>query len=413
MPDANALVTCPACGHEFPLTDAVSQRIRGELAREFEERRKAQETAFAGRERALETRLAALAQQQQSLDTEIARRLEAERQKLLAEAARTEREKVGVQLSDLENQLGEQRRKLADAQHIELELRKRQRELEEQSRQMEVEIARRIDTERTRIADTVRQQSAEEHKLRLLEKEQLITGLQQQIEALKQRAEQGSMQLQGETLEVELEHSLRTEFLTDAIEPVPKGVRGADVLQRVRTNAGLDCGVILWEAKRTKNWARDWPAKLKEDQREVRAELAVLVSRALPDGIRTFGLLDGVWVCDPSSAIPLAVALRQGLIQTAVARQSQAGKQGKMELLYEYLSGHEFRQRVEAIVESFVTLQTDLEAEKRAFEKQWSRRERLLRQAVAHTAGLYGAVQGIVGPAALPEIQSLELPRGD
>jgi hypothetical protein len=410
MSEAQALVTCPRCGHPFPLTEAVSQRIRAELSAEFEERKRAHDHALAERERGLQQRLDTLQRQQQSLDAEVAQRLAAEKQKLLAEAARQEREKVGVQFADLQNQVAEQRRKLADAQQIELDLRKRQRDLEEQGRQQEIEIARKLDAERSRIADGARQQALEEHRLKLSEKEQLIAGLQQQIDALKQRAEQGSMQLQGETLEVELEQALRAEFPPDAIEPVAKGVRGADILQLVRTQAGMDCGAILWEAKRTKNWAREWPAKLKEDQREARAEIAVLVSRALPAEIRGFGLLEGVWVCDSVSAIPLAVALRLGLIQAAVARQAQAGRQGKMEQLYEYLSGHEFRQRVEAVVEAFVSMQTDLEAEKRSWEKQWAKRERTIRQAISHTAGLYGAVQGIVGQAALPEIKSLELP---
>lgn len=410
MSDEHALVTCPRCGHPFPLTEAVSQRIRGEMSREFEERRRVQDAAVSERERMLRESQEALQRQQQGLESEIGQRLAAERQKLLAEAARQERDKVGVQLADLQNQLGEQRRQLADSQQTELGLRKRQRELEEQARQLELEVARRLDSERGRIADAARQQSAEEHRLRLSEKEQLIAGLQQQIDALKQRAEQGSMQLQGETLEVELEQSLRAEFLGDAIEPVAKGVRGADLLQRVRTGAGLECGAILWEAKRTRNWARDWPAKLKEDQREARAEIAVLVSRVLPEGVRGFGLVEGIWVADYGSALPLATALRLGLVQVAVARQAQAGRQGKMEQLYEYLSGHEFRQRVEAVVEAFVSLQTDLEAEKRSWEKQWAKRERTIRQAIAHTAGLYGSVQGIVGQSALPEIKSLELP---
>ena len=413
MPDAQALITCPRCAHEFPLTEAVAQRLRGEISREFEERRRAQESALAAREKTAADKLAALAAREQALDAEVGRRLGAERERLLADAAKQEREKVGVELGDLRNRLAEQRQQLDLARQHELELRKQQRALEERAQQLELEVARRLDQERARIADTARQNAAEEHKLRLAEKEQLIAGLQQQIEALKQRAEQGSMQLQGEVLELELEQRLRAEFTNDTIEPVAKGVRGADVVQRVRTPAGLDCGAILWETKRTKHWAREWPLKMKEDQREARAELAVIVSRALPDGLHGFGLHEGVWVCDYASALPLAVALRQGLLQTGVARQAETGRQGKMEEVYTYLSGHEFRQRVEAIVEAFVALQQDLETEKRAMERQWSKRERTLRQVVTHTAGMYGSIQGILGQAALPEIRSLALPGGE
>lgn len=415
MPDPNfqqALITCPRCAHEFPLTEAVAQRLRGELSREFEERRLKSETAFAERERVLRERQSALEDKTRALDDEVTRRLAAERQRLRSDIEKQEREKLGVEFRDLQNQLGEHRLKLDTAQRTELELRQRQRTLEEQARQLELEMARRLDAERTAIAEKARAQSAEEHRLKLSEKEQLIAGLQHQIEALKQRAEQGSMQLQGEVLELELEQNLRTEFITDAIEPVAKGVRGADVLQRVRTGAGFECGAILWETKRTKHWAREWPGKLKEDQREARADLAVLVSRTLPEGLHGFGHHEGVWVCDFAAALPLALALRQGLVQAAVSRQAQAGRQGKMEQLYEYLSGLEFRQSIEAIVEAFVAMQGDLEAERRAMEKLWSKREKTIRQVIGHTAALYGGVQGIVGQAALPEIKSLALPDG-
>ncbi len=388
----------------------MSQRIRGDLSREFEERRRVAEAAMKEREKSVDDHLARLEVQRQNLDTELARRMVGERRKLLETAALQEREKLGIEFKDLQTQLAEQRLQLDTARQTELELRRQQRLVEERAQQLELEVARKLDEERARIADTVRAQSAEEHKLRLAEKEQLIAGMQQQIEALKQRAEQGSMQLQGEVLELELEQRLRGEFPGDGIEPVAKGVRGADVLQRVRTGGGLDCGAILWETKRTKHWTREWPGKLKEDQREARAELAVIVTRTLPEGVSAFGQHDGIWVCDFASAIPLGVALRQGLIQAAVARQAQAGRQGKMEQVYEYLSGHEFRQRIEAIVEAFVVLQSDLESERRAMEKHWAKRERGIRQVIGHTAGLYGSIQGIVGPAALPEIKSLELP---
>jgi hypothetical protein len=410
MSDAQSLITCPHCRHEFPLSEAVAQRIRGDLSREFEERRQVAEAAMAEREKNVRDHLAQVEAQRQNLDAELARRMVTERQKLLAAAAQQEREKIGIEFRDLQGQLAEQRLKLDTARQTELELRKQQRLVEERAQQLELEVARKLDAERGKIAETARAQSAEEHKLRLAEKEQLIAGMQQQIEALKQRAEQGSMQLQGEVLELELEQNLRAEFLTDGIEPVAKGVRGADVLQRVRTHQGLECGSILWETKRTKHWAREWPAKLKEDQREARAELAVIITRTLPDGVKSFAMYEGIWVCDYAAAIPLGVALRQGLVQAAVARQAQAGRQGKMEQLYEYLSGHEFKQRIEAIVEAFVTMQGDLESERRAMEKQWAKRERSIRQVISHTAGLYGGVQGIVGQAALPEIKSLELP---
>jgi hypothetical protein len=177
----------------------------------------------------------------------------------------------------------------------------------------------------------------------------------------------------------------------------------------VRTNTGHECGSILWETKRAKNWSKDWPAKLKEDQRAAKAELAVLVSEVLPPTVNGFGWSDGVWLCEATLAMPLAAALRQGVVTAAVARQNGEGRQSKMEHLFAYLTSLEFRQRVEGIVEAFKAMREDLEAEKRALQKHWARREKQLDQALAHTAMLYGGVQGIVGQNALPDIIPLQL----
>jgi hypothetical protein len=222
-------------------------------------------------------------------------------------------------------------------------------------------------------------------------------------------AEQGSMQLQGEVLELDIENQLRTAFVHDLVEEVSKGIRGADVQHSVRTNSGNACGMILWETKRTKNWSGGWIDKLKEDMRASKAELAVLVSQILPDGVKHFGLVDGVWVCDYISALPLAAALRSGLINAAMARLAETGKAGKMEELYAYLCSHEFRQHIEAVVESFVAMQDDLLRERRAMEKAWGAREKQITRAIQHTAQLYGSIQGIAGSAALPEIKTLQL----
>jgi hypothetical protein len=215
--------------------------------------------------------------------------------------------------------------------------------------------------------------------------------------------------LQGEVFQRELESLLKQRFPADAIVPVSKGIRGPDLLQLVRTISGRECGTIVWEAKRTRNWAQSWIAKLKEDQRTQAAEIAVLVTEVLPNGIPTFELIDGVWVTTPSCAMALATALRQGLVSVATERMAADGKTDKMEQLYEYLAGTEFRQKIEAIVEAFVTMKTELESEKRAFTKIWARREKQIERVVTNTALMYGNIQGIIGQSSLPEIQSLAL----
>ena len=185
--------------------------------------------------------------------------------------------------------------------------------------------------------------------------------------------------------------------------------------QRIRPSqagsqsTGQDCGTIIWETKRTKNWGSAWTTKLKEDQREAKAEIAIIVSQCLPEDLRYFDQVNGVWVCEIGCAMPVAAALRHGLIGAAMARLAETGKQGKMEELYLYLCGTEFRQHIEAVVESFVCLETELAKEKRAMEKVWSGREKQIRRALKHTALMYGGIQGIAGRTALPEIQALQI----
>ena len=189
-----------------------------------------------------------------------------------------------------------------------------------------------------------------------MEKDQTITAMQRQIEELKRRAEQGSQQLQGEVQELELEAILTAKFPRDTIQPVAKGEFGGDVLHRVMGPLNQICGTILWESKRTKNWSDGWLPKLREDQRAAKAEIAIIISQVLPKDIDTFGFTGGVWVADPKVALPVAMALRQTLIEVAAARHACEGQQTKMEMVYGYLTGPRFRQRVQAIVEAFSSM---------------------------------------------------------
>jgi hypothetical protein len=368
------VITCPKCGAEIPLTEAVSHRVRDQMEADFQQR---------------------LAQQCARFQ---------------AEAARKAREQFDLELKDLRNQLAERERKLKESQDAELELRREKRALEEARRNFELEFQRRLEAERQRIAQEAAARAAEAERLKLADKDAVIEGLRKQIAALQQRAEQGSVQAQGETLEITLEADLRAAFPYDELVEIEQGQRGADITQRVRTNAGLDCGSILWEAKRARNWSADWPKKLRDDQREARADVAVILTTCLPDGVRGIGQHEGVWVCEPMLAVALAGALRQGLISTAVQRIQEVNRADKAQVLYAHLCSVEFRQRVEAIVEVFKGLQDQLNAEQRAFARQWKEREQQLRKAILHTAELYGGIQGIVGRDALPEIKTLALP---
>jgi len=201
---------------------------------------------------------------------------------------------------------------------------------------------------------------------------------------------------------------LSARFPTDTIEPVPKGEHGGDVLHRVVGPLGQTCGTILWESKRTKNWSDSWLPKLRDDQRAAKAEIAIIISQALPKEIEAFDLKEGVWVAHPRVAISVAVSLRQSLIELAMARKASDGQQTKMEMVYEYLTGPRFRQRVQAIVEAFDSMQRDLARERKAIMKQWAKREGQIERVMQATVGMYGDLQGIAGKT-LQEIEGLEV----
>jgi hypothetical protein len=295
---------------------------------------------------------------------------------------------------------------LQQTQNQELALRKEKRELEDQKAALELEVARRVDAQIAQVREAARKDALDERQLKEREKDLQIAGMLKQIEELKQKAEQGSQQIQGEVLELDLEESLRRAFPVDDILPVPKGTFGGDISQRVRDPSLGDCGLILWESKRTKHWNSEWITKLKDDQRAAKALFAILVTDQLPAEVASFALHCGVWVTNRACAMGLAAALRAGMMQLAAARRAQEGQQGKMEILYNYLSSDHFKHRMEGIFEPFMTLREQLESEKRSAHTAWAKREKQLDRALASTCGLYGDLGGIIGQS-LPAIEQL------
>lgn len=369
---AEDTITCPKCGADIPLSEALRSRVEERLRKEFEGR-------------------------------------------LAEESARAQKkaeEEYALQRANLEAELRERKEAVEKSQARELELLKKNRELEEAKTTVDLEIARRVQEEKTRIEQAIQERLTEEHRLRELEKDKQLSDLRKQIEDLKRKAEQGSQQTQGEAAELDLEAFLRATFPQDEFEPVPKGVRGADLVQRVIGPGGRACGTVVWEIKNTKGWSDTWLEKLRDDQRELRADLAAIVTTALPRNVRNAAFIDGVWVTDSGTVPGLATALRSQLVQVALARAVAEGRGTKMDLLYDYLTGTEFRQRVEAVVEAFVGMKEDLERERRAMESNWAKREKQLGRAISGLARMYGDMQGIVG-ASFPKVAKLELGSGD
>ncbi len=369
----------------------------------------------AQREEDIRKRETALLQEKEALQRQFAEKLAEECTRIAAEEAKKAKlalagdlEQKRKELADLQDVLKQRDEKLAEAQKAQAELIRKQRELDDARREMELTIEKRVQSSLTTAREQARKEAEEQLSLKVMEREQTILAMQKQIEELKRKAEQGSQQMQGEVQELQLETLLGTKFPMDLCEPVPKGEHGGDILQRVRLATGCCCGTILWESKRTKAWSDGWLPKLRDDQRAARAEAAIIVTQALPKGLEAFDMIDGVWVTHPRSAIPVALAVRQILIEVASARQAGEGQQTKMEMVYQYLTGSRFRQRVEAIVEAFTTMQADLEKERKAMMKQWEKRRAQLERVMESTCGMYGDLQGIAGRS-LQEIEGLDL----
>jgi hypothetical protein len=390
-------ITCPKCGHKIEISEAFTHEVEEKLRSKFQLDLKKKE------EEHLQLLDAKQKEFREAFNREVA--------KMKTQAEQKALDSVSTKLQDLEIQLQEKSKQLGDAQQQELELRKRQRELEERERTLKLEVQRTLDEERNKIREEAGKRAADEQHLKMAEKDKQLSDMHKQIEEMKRKIELTSQQAQGEVQELELEQVLHAAFRFDRIEPVAKGVRGADVVQEIRDEKGQSCGKIMWESKRTKAWSDGWIQKLKDDQRASKVEVAVIVTTTLPKEIERFGLVQGIWVTDFASAIGLATALRYNLIQLAYARNSLANKNDKMDLIYNYLSGPEFKQRVETIVESFTSMQEDLNAEKRAMERLWSKRQAQIDRVVKSTVGMYGDLQGIIGTA-LPEIPLLELEDG-
>jgi hypothetical protein len=406
-------IVCPKCKTPMKLTESLAAPLIAKTRKQIEHQLAKRERDFAKREVVLRNSQKAVGRARQTVDTEVAKRLRAERSSIAqSEAAKarlalgTELEQRDELLTQLQNNLDANNAKLAKAQHAQANVIRKSRELDDARRELELSVQKKVQESLSAVRDQAKAEAEDRLKARVSEREAQIAGMQRQIEELRRKADQGSQQLQGEALEFELETSLRDKFPGDVIEAIPTGDFGGDIVQRVRNEAGRICGTMLWEAKSTKAWSNKWLEKLRSDQRSANAEISLIVSNVLPAGIETFDRIDNVWVTKRRFAIPLAMALRQSLIEVSASRQAADGQQTKTEMMYQYLTGPRFRNRIDVIIEKFTDMQSDLDRERKAMVRIWAKREEQLKNVLDSSAGLYGDLQGIAGQA-LPAIESL------
>ena len=412
-------ITCPNCKQEIKLTESLAAPLVEATRNRFEQLLAQKDMDVVRRENEIDVAKEKLANAKKSLDEKVSVKVEdqliKERTRIIDEETKKAKRAVSSDLAQKEKELAElqavieiNQEKLAEAQSAQANIIKKERELDDARREIELTVEKGIRDKLIETRERAKREAEESLKLNIAEKDQTISSMQSKIEDLMKKADQGSQQLQGEVQELELEENLRREFSLDVIEPVPKGEFGGDVVQRVVSVSGQPCGMILWESKRTKNWSDGWLPKLREDQRAAKADIAVIVSQSLPKGLDTFQTIDGVCVTHPRLVLPVATLLRQSLIDVAQSRQAIQGQQAKTEMVYDYLTSSRFRQRIEAIVEAFSTMQTDLEREKKVITKQWAKRDEQINRVMKSTVGMYGDLQGIAGKS-LQEIESLEM----
>jgi hypothetical protein len=398
------------------LVAAESEKIEAQFRAELDAARQGQQAQSARiaelQKEELEFRKqsASLAAEKRQLGLTVARQIDAERDQIRDQAVRDEQMRYQAALAVKDQSLVELNAKLTESQRAELEVRKQREALEIEKKELELTVMRTLDAERQQIRELTQKEDGERYWLKLAEKDKVIDDMRKQVEELRRKSEQGSQQLTGEVQEMELEATLRSRFSMDEFEPIAVGRAGGDLIHKVIGRGGMVCGTILWESKRTKSWQDGWLAKIRNDGRGANADLTVIVSAVLPKGLSNFDRIEDVWVSAFDCFVPLANALRLNLIQTSALQLAGQDRSGKTDRMYSYITGHDFKQRVAAIVEAYVGLRTDLEREKRSLTAFWAKRAKSLDLVLIGTAGLYGDLNGILGKS-MPEIEGLEPPQ--
>jgi hypothetical protein len=371
-------VKCPNCGHQFELNESLKNEVEKELRGKMIDWQKKKEEEFDKQKTAL-----------------------------VNDAIKKTGEETAAKLKSLEEDARIKTQQLQELQKKELDLLRDKNALEEKQKNLEVEIEKRFLEKRKEIEEGAIKREQEIFDLKTKEYKLQMEQQQKLIEELKRKSEQGSMQLQGESQELLLEEILKDNFPFDIIEEVGKGVEGADCIQLVRNNSGVVCGRIIYESKRTKAWSNSWIDKLKTDKRTSGSDVAILVSQVFPKDMDKFGEKDGVWVCNFSEVSSVSYLLRSGIIKVFETQKAQEGKGDKMKMLYDYLTGNEFRGQMEAIVEGFMAMKQSIMKERIQMEKLWKEREKQLEKVLLSTSGMYGSVKGIAG-ASVGDIPLLE-----
>ncbi len=405
-------IKCPSCNFEFPLEEALNDELKENIEKEKNELRHQMLEFKKSKEEELKKAELVFQKQLQGKEEELNQRIAAEKQKLQQELQESLRKTISA---DFENQLkmlqeadAEKEQKLKLARQKELEFLQKEQALKEKEAEMQLTLQRQLMQEREKLKEQLQKEESDklqlkeqEFQLKTRELEKQIEDQKKLVDEMKRKAEQGSMQLQGEVQELLLEELLQSTFPFDKVEPVGKGVRGADCIQTVRNQFGTEVGKIIFESKRTKDFTNDWIEKLKTDMRNLGTDVAVIVTQALPKDMERFGEKEGVYICTFTEVRSVVLLLRNGLLKVFDARKSQENKGDKMVMLYDYLIGNEFSEQWKAIREGFMSMRLSIQKERDAMEKLWKAREKQLEKVLLNAAHIRGSIEGIAGADAV------------
>ena len=401
-------IKCPNCSHLFQMEDAVSEEYKKELREKMTEYIKKKDEELLKKQEEFLRKEQMLLQQAQQKEAEYAGKLADEKVKIQKSLEENIRKSISADFENQVNLLQQSNKdneiKLQEARSKQLEYLKKEQELKNKEQEMEIHIQQTLLKERQKIGEEIRKLEEQrtsaretEYQLRMKEMEKQLEDQKKLVDEMKRKAEQGSMQMQGEVQELLLEDLLRGSFPFDMITEVGKGVRGADCIQTIRNQFGQECGKIIYESKRAQHFANDWIEKLKAEMRTQGAEVAVIVTQAMPKDMEQFGEKNGVWICSFAEVRALAHILRDGIIKIYNASRSQENKGDKMHLLYDYLTGQEFAEQWKAIREGFLSMRMSIQKERDAMEKLWKAREKHLEKVLLNAAHIRGSIEGIAG----------------
>ncbi len=374
-------IKCNKCGNEIEISEAIKSELEGKIIKEINEKH----------EKEIE---------------DIKHKVSENAKKQAIDKVRKE---YDSRIKITKEESAEQEKQNKELQEQASDLIKQLRETKNNKDKLKIEYEKKLLDEQDKIKQEAKKETTDEMNLKMSEKDKKLTDMTKQLQEMKRKMEQGSQQAQGEIFELKLEDKLKNKFPYDEIKKVPKGINGADIIQIVKTPTGTKCGTIVWESKNTKSWSKSWISKLKDDQRKLKAEIAILISIVIPENINHFGPMENIWVSDYQSSISLVYALREQLIKIKNTEQANRGRTTKAETVYNYLVSNEFKQRVEVWIEYFKNRKSQIDKERMYFNKKWGKEEKDVLKVMTNTAGIYGDLQGL-SDESLPKIDYLELP---